>query len=322
VGSQAHDLLKHGTIVGRLDIHLLRALVAVSEAPTFSSCARQLNLPQPTLSLQLKRLEERAGRQLFKRDGRGKCPALTRHGVRLAHYARSILALYDEAILGLSVPDLTGEVKIGMPEWFADSGLNNVLSGLKSLHDNVQIKLVAAPSNQLREHIKRGTLDVAICILGLDLESQGPVWNEPLHWVCGRDKRCLDKEFLPVGLFSKPCPFRNHITAHLDKLSRKWREEFVSDSVATIRTAVASGLAVTALPVGAVTDEIQVIDNIAGFAPLPPVELSIYRSSRSISSPEQNQLVEHMSDFIAKRMAEYNRPTSAPSLVPQYEAMS
>ena len=305
MGAQGQDLSKPGTIVGRLDIHLLRALVAVSEAPTFSSCARQLNVPQPTLSLQLKRLEERAGRQLFKRDGRGKCPTLTRHGVRLAHYARNIISLYDEAILGLSVPDLTGEVKIGMPEWFADSGLNNVLSGLKSLHDNVQIKLVAGPSNQLREHIQRGSLDVAICILGFDLENQGPIWREPLHWVCSHDKRCLEKEFLPVGLFSEPCPFRNHVVTHLENLGRKWREEFVSDSVATIRTAVASGLAVTALPVGAITDEIQIIDDIGGFAKLPPVELTIYRSRRSMLSPDQNRLVEHMSDFIANRMAKY-----------------
>ena len=295
-----------GSIVGRLDIHLLRALAMVSKAPTFSSCARQLNVPQPTLSLQLKRLEDRAGRPLFKRDGRGKCPTLTSHGVRLAGYARTILSLYDEAILGLSVPDLSGEVKIGMPEWFAESGLNNVLAGLKSLHENVQIKLIAGPSNQLREHIQQGDLDVAICIVDPELDHEGPIWREPLHWACSHDKRCLKKDFLPVGLFSPPCPFRNHVISHLDKLGRKWREEFVSDSVATIRTAVASGLAVTALPVGAISNDIQIIDNVEGFSTLPPVELAIYRSANASSSPQQLELVEHMSDFIEKRMAQFD----------------
>ena len=299
------DTLKTGSIVGRLDIHLLRALLAVSQAPTFSSCARMLNVPQPTLSLQIKRLEERSGRQLFERDGRGKCPKLTRHGIRLARYARGILSLYDEAVLGLSVPDLTGEVKIGMPEWFAESGLNNVLASLKSLHENVQIKLVAGPSNQLREQIKLGSLDVAICIRDPEIKHEGTIWREPLHWVCNRDQRCLQKEFLPVGLFSEPCPFRNHVIAHLNGLNRKWREEFVSDSVATIRAAVVSGLAVTALPVGAITSEIQIIDNVSGFSSLPPVELAIYRSAQSASSAEQTKLVKHMSDFISKRMAQY-----------------
>ncbi len=310
LGIQEIDFHKSGSIVGRLDIHLLRALVAVSQAPTFSSCARQLNVPQPTLSLQLKRLEERSGRRLFKRDGRGKCPSLTTHGLRLASYARKILSLYDEAVLGLSVPDLTGEVKIGLPEWFAESGLNNVLASLKSLHENVQIKLIAGPSNQLREHIQRGSLDVAICIVNSELKHEGRVWSEPLHWVCSNDKRCLDKEFLPVGLFSPPCPFRNHVTRHLDGLGRKWREEFVSDSVATIRTAVASGLAISALPVGAITSDIQIIDDTDGFSTLPPVELAIYRPLQSAPTPEKSKLVEHMSEFISRRMAHFDALTA------------
>ncbi len=292
--------------VGRLEIGLLRSLIAVSESSSLSEGAASLNIPQPTMSLQLKRLEERSGRQLFKPGGRGKPVRLSRHGERLVDYAKRILAVYDEATLYLSSPDLAGEVRVGIPEWFAESGLNIVLARFKEVYSDVQIKLVAAPSNRLRAQIKSGELDVCVSITGDGLEPASEIWHEPLHWVANRDLRCLRREFLPVGLFSQPCPFRTHVIKHLESLGRLWREEYVSDSVATIRTAVIAGLAVSAFPAGAITEELTIIDDIDGFAPLPPVELAIHRSSQRNDMPGLEALVEHMSEFISRKMMQHN----------------
>ncbi len=288
--------------VGRLEIGLLQSLIAVSESKSLSQGAQKLNIPQPTMSLQLKRLEERSGRALFKPGGRGKPVRLSRHGERLVEYAKRILLIYDEATLYLSSPDLTGEVRVGIPEWFAESGLNEVLARFKEIYRDVQIKLVAAPSNRLRAHIISGELDVCVSITGDGLEPAGQIWREPLHWVANRDLRCLKRELLPVGLFSEPCPFRNHVIRHLGSLGRLWREEYVSDSVATIRTAVVAGLAVSAFPAGAITSELTIIDDRPGFAPLPPVELAIHQSTQRKNMPELNTLVEHLSEFISRKM--------------------
>ena len=217
--------------VGRLDITLLKSLVAVSESSSLSSGAMKLNIPQPTMSLQLKRLEERAGRQLFEPGGRGKPVRLSRHGERLVEYAKRIIEIYDEATLYLISPELSGEVRVGIPEWFAESGLNEVLARFKEIYGDVQIKLVAAPSNRLRAQIIRGELDVCVSITGDSLEPASQIWKEPLHWVANKDLRCLKRKFLPVGLFSEPCPFRDHVIRHLESLGRSWREEYVSDSV-------------------------------------------------------------------------------------------
>ena len=90
-------------IVGRLDIQLLRSLIAVAEAPTISAAAKNLHLTQPTLSLQLKRLEERSGRVLFEPSRQGRTRRLTAHGLRLVGYAKRIISAYDEAVLYLEV---------------------------------------------------------------------------------------------------------------------------------------------------------------------------------------------------------------------------
>ncbi len=61
------DKLVPKMTVGRLDIVLLQSLIALSESASLNKAARKLNIPQPTMSLQLKRLEERTGRELFER---------------------------------------------------------------------------------------------------------------------------------------------------------------------------------------------------------------------------------------------------------------
>lgn len=294
-------------IVGRLDIQLLRSFVAVSEAPTISKAADALNLSQPTLSLQMKRLEERAGRSLFEPSKQGRSRRLSRHGKRLVKYAQRIISAYNDAVHYLSYPELAGEIRLGVPEWFAGSGLNAILASFNEMHDNVQLRIIAGPSDRLRGLIRDNELDVSISIVDDSLAPIGDVWYEPLHWVSSRDGRCLDRDPLPVGLFSDPCPFRAHVRKHLEKNGRRWREEYVSESVATIRTAVAAGLAVTALPRGAITDEIMIIDDLPGFDALPPVKLGVYRSEASKEQAHLDDLVHHLSNFIESKMQSYRR---------------
>jgi DNA-binding transcriptional LysR family regulator len=47
---------------------LLRALVVIAETRSFTRAAEQLHLTQPTISTQVRRLEEYCGRMLFKRS--------------------------------------------------------------------------------------------------------------------------------------------------------------------------------------------------------------------------------------------------------------
>ncbi|MEP1443248.1 MAG: LysR substrate-binding domain-containing protein [Hyphomicrobiales bacterium] len=297
-------------IVGRLDIQLLRSLIAVAEAPTISAAAKNLNLTQPTLSLQLKRLEERSGRALFEPSRQGRSRRLTAHGLRLVGYAKRIISAYDEAVLYLTYPELKGEIRLGVPEWFAEAGLNTILAQFKEMYANVQLRIVALPSTQLRRSVVENQLDVAIAVVGDGLKPIGNIWKEPLHWVASHDMKCLEQKVLPLGLFLNPCPFRDIITTHLASEGMSWREEYVSESVATISTAVAAGLAIAALPKVAVSSELKVIDDIDGFSCLPPVELGIFRSEGSHDHPGLNDLIQNLKEFIDAKMNAYSTHSS------------
>ena len=293
-------------IVGRLDIQLLRSLITVAEASTISAAAKSLNLTQPTLSLQLKRLEERSGQILFEPSRQGRSRRLTGHGLRLVGYAKRIISAYDEAILYLTYPELSGEIRLGIPEWFAEVGLNTILAQFKEMHPDVQLRVVALPSNKLRRLIADNQLDIAIATVGDKLEPIGSIWQEPLHWVASHDLKCLEQKILPLGLFVGPCPFRDQITSYLASMGIRWREEYVSESLKTISTAVGAGLAITALPKIAVSSELKIIDSLDGFDQLPPIELAIFRSERSEDRSEFNDLIRNLTDFIDTKINAYS----------------
>lgn len=297
-------------IVGRLDIQLLRALIAVAEASTISAAAKRLNLTQPTLSLQLKRLEERSGRTLFEPSRQGRTRRLTAHGLRLVGYAERIISAYDEAVLYLSHPELKGEIRVGVPEWFAKTNLNTILAQFKEMHSNVQLKITALSSAQLRRFIAENQLDITIAVVGDGLKPVGSIWKEPLHWVASHDMKCLEQEILPLGLFVGPCPFRDLITTYLANMGINWREEYVSESVATISTAVSAGLAVSALPKIAISNELKIIDDLEGFDRLPAIELGLFRSERLADRPDIDDLIRNLVEFIDKKMNAYNTHSS------------
>ena len=78
------------------DPQLLRTFLAVATTLSFTRAATQLGRSQPTVSQQIRRLEEACGRQLVSRDTRAV--TLTDNGEAMAGFARTILAAQDEAV--------------------------------------------------------------------------------------------------------------------------------------------------------------------------------------------------------------------------------
>src|SRR5260221_12494519 len=80
-----------------MELRHLRYFVAVAEEGNLSEAARtRLHTAQPSLSRQLRQLEDEVGVQLFERRPRGI--VLTQSGVRFLEHSREILARIDEAV--------------------------------------------------------------------------------------------------------------------------------------------------------------------------------------------------------------------------------
>jgi DNA-binding transcriptional LysR family regulator len=97
-----------------MDTRQLAAFVAVVERKSFSRAAEQLGLTQPAVSLQIRSLEKRFGRQLLDRSGRRVEP--TEAGRRLYRRAQRLLALEEqlvEDVVAETDGELRGKVELG-----------------------------------------------------------------------------------------------------------------------------------------------------------------------------------------------------------------
>src|ERR1700760_4764229 len=101
-----------------IDVEQLRTFVAIVETGSFTQAGEVDHKTQSAVSMQMKKLEERLERPIFARDGRGS--KLTEHGERLLDYARRIVKLNVEALAAFSAAELSGRVRLGVPDDYAD----------------------------------------------------------------------------------------------------------------------------------------------------------------------------------------------------------
>lgn len=282
-------------MVGRLDIELLEAFVAIAETGSFTRASEKLHRTQPSVSMQIKRLEDRAGKPLMRRINRQI--EFTADGEALLSYARRIVDLSGEARRCLVMPDLQGVVRIGIPEWFATDELQVVLCQFSRTHPLVKLEMHVGDSAHLRSMLETGDLDLALAIRDNDIDPPSRVWREPLYWATSRQYE-LEKT-VSLALFAPPCPYRTIAADALDSIDRKWRESFTSNSVAAVRVALLSGLGVTILPAGAVSPGLRILRPDEGFPDLPPTELSVY-----VADENPSRIVTFISDYLSEHVGQ------------------
>ena len=113
-----------------MEIRVLKYFLAVAREQNISAAAESLFLSQPTLSRQLKELEEELGKQLFIRGSRKI--TLTEEGLLLRKRAEEIVELLDKTEQELSRSDeqVSGEIYIGAGE---TDGLRLIAKAAKEL---------------------------------------------------------------------------------------------------------------------------------------------------------------------------------------------
>ncbi len=281
-------------MIGRLDIDLLATLVAIAETGGFTRAAERLNRTQPAVSMQMRRLEERVGKPLFLRQSRSV--QLTVEGEALLAYAKRIVELTEEARHHLSIPQLSGVARVGIPEWYATDHLQAMLCRFARAHPDVRLEVFVSASHELRDRLERNELDIALAICDFFENTPTTVWREPLYWVAADGHIDGDINPVPLALFHAPCPYRDTAMRVLTQIGRHWTETFTSTSVASVRAALLSGLGVSIFPAGAVKAGLRILSPENGFPELPPTRLSIYRARPQI--PEA-------ADYLAKYLTDY-----------------
>ncbi|MBN9673088.1 LysR family transcriptional regulator [Roseibium aggregatum] len=279
--------------VGRFNIELLEAFVAVAEAGNVTHAGTKLNRTQPCVSTQLRRLEERVGKPLIERTARTM--NLTPAGRILYQHATEILRSHEEARLRLSAPELTGTVHVGLPEWYATGQLQSIFCNFVRIHPNVKLEMTVADSATLHDMLTNNEINLAIALVSASKPEPDGVVEESLHWAVSDS--CPLTDPLPLILFNQPCPFREMAFATLARAGRQWYERITTTSVAAAQVAVMSGAGIGILPSGALMEGLTLLKEQDGFPPLPATQLAIYTQTTT-PSPIVDYLEEHLQDLL------------------------
>jgi DNA-binding transcriptional LysR family regulator len=156
-------------------VNQLRYFLAVADDGQFTRAAEHLQVAQPSVSAQIRRLESMLGTPLFHR---GPGPVtLTDAGATLLPIARRVvadLASIEDEISGLDKL-LRGQVAVGATPSLSVSLLPSLLGGFHRLHPGVAIRVSEDGSQQLVDELLGGTLDLALAIAPVRLKGVASV---------------------------------------------------------------------------------------------------------------------------------------------------
>jgi DNA-binding transcriptional LysR family regulator len=145
-----------------MDLRQLKYFVQIADSGNFSRAAEVLRIAQPSLSQQIKSLEEELGVQLLVRHARGV--TVTERGQQLYDHACRILQEVDYARDSIRLQSLvpSGRVTVGLPTSACRGISVELIRTMERLLPNVHFHIVEAMTGYLDELIQAGRLDVAL----------------------------------------------------------------------------------------------------------------------------------------------------------------
>lgn len=295
-------------MVATLDLDQLRTFVAIAETGSFTRAADRVAKTQSAVSMQMRRLEERIGKPIFARDGRQS--RLSEDGERLLAYARRLLRLNEETLAAFDDDELTGRVRLGTPDDYADRFLPEILARFARSNPRAEVTVVCAATPMLLDALNGGELDVAIITHVRDKGPAEVIRREPLLWVTSQRHAAHEIDPLPVALGRPTCDWRRVALEALETAGRRHRLLYVSWNSAAVGAAVLAGLAVSVLPESALRPGMRVLGDADGFPTLPMVDIGLVRA-RGQPSP----LMEALSGHIVSSLD--NLSTSFPGWSPR-----
>ena len=236
----------------------LRYLVAVADTRHFGQAAARCFVSQPTLSAQIKKLEDYLGVQLIERHPRRI--ALTEAGVQVVARARRIIEASDEivSLSQLQRDPLAGRLRMALLPTIGPYLLPLVAARIRRKLPRIELLLYEYQTAPMLEHLQAGEIDVGI--LALPVPADGLVekrlFDEPFvvavpehHALASRKTlKSADLNGETLLLLEDGHCLRDQALDVCRSSSAQEKQDFRATSLETLRQMVASGSGVTLLP--------------------------------------------------------------------------
>ncbi len=282
-----------------LDTDQLRSFLAIVETGAFTKAADRVNKTQSAVSMHIRRLEERLGCPLFVKQGRRA--RLTDDGERLVDHARRMLQAEAGALAALSRKGLRGQVRLGIPDDYAEAFLADILARFTPRHPMVEVTAICDGSQDIARQVAAGELDLALVTEHDGLRGFECLREEPLVFAVSKRFAMPKDGPLPLAMGSPTCMWRLAADRALLAHGRETRHLFNSKNYSAISTVARAGLAAMIVLESMVGPEFRKLGPADGVPELPPSRVGLI-FGRGPIVPEVDALAEAIRETVAPEM--------------------
>ncbi len=252
-----------------LTLTQLTYIVALDKHRNFSLAAEACHVTQPTLSMQVQKLEEELGLILFDRSERPIAP--TKIGARVIAQARNVLAEVERlsAIAEQATGEMKGVLRVGIISTLAPYLLPLVITPFAERYPRISLVFEEHVAEKITEYLRRDLLDVGLVATPVPESGiiEEPLFTEPFVGYVSRSHRLYAKKRITIDdlrpdqvwLMPEGHCFRDQVTLSLYGGSApEWSEravQFESGNLETLQRLVDRGYGMTVLPWLAVQGE-------------------------------------------------------------------
>ncbi len=241
----------------RVNLRDLRYLVAVAEHRHFGRAAEACHVTQPTLSSQIRKLEEALGARLIER-GRRVVP--TAVGRRVVAQANEVLRGVDALVrLAREHRDpLGGTLRLGVIPTVAPYLLPLVLPAVYARLPNLDMEVVEGRTADILGQLERAEVEAVIVALPAQLDdvAEAPIFDEPFYFAVSPRHRHAEREAVfeaeldqeQVLLLEDGHCLRDQALAICRSSRAVENKSFRATSLETLRQMVAANMGVTLMP--------------------------------------------------------------------------
>ena len=269
-----------------MNLRDLHYFVALAEVKHFGDAAKKCFVSQPTLSMQIKKLEETLGVTLFERTN--KQVLLTDQGDALLSRVKKILMLIDEMkdVARHSHDPFAGNLRLGVIPTVAPYLLPLVMPAIKVHFPDLKIWLIEDQTRRLIAQLEHGEIDVALMAQPIAGNfTSYTLFEEAFYFVCDESNVLAQSSTLsinqlvnqPIMLLEEGHCLRDQAMAVCQMAKTHELADFTATSLETLRLMVQSGIGVTLLPALAITvDPSQRLKYIPFESPAPSRTLALF----------------------------------------------
>lgn len=151
-----------------MELRVLRYFLEVAREGNMTHAAQRLHISQPTLSRQIKELEEELGKKLFTRSNYSV--SLTEEGMLLRKRAEDILDMADKTLAEFQALDEIngGDIYIGCAESNGIAPFIQAIQSLQEQYPRIRYHFYSRGTDVVNERLDQGLLDFAIIVQEVD----------------------------------------------------------------------------------------------------------------------------------------------------------